>query len=76
MHKSIRDVLDERIKQDTSWGGQTHDDKHSDEDWDEFIVEYAEANSPRTINLKFRQRMVAIAALALAAIESRDRKYP
>ncbi|NJM74642.1 MAG: hypothetical protein HC852_01410 [Acaryochloridaceae cyanobacterium RU_4_10] len=63
-------------KQDTEWDGALHDDEHSLEDWIDFIdaqinrVEECES----TNLLGARERLIKVAALAVAAIESLDRK--
>jgi hypothetical protein len=58
----------ERVEQDRQWGGPEHDDEHDEQDWSDFIVHQACA-------IDFgRERLVKIAALAVAAIESIDRK--
>lgn len=81
--KQIRvlcEVIEERERQDAEWGGPEHDDRHSPHDFARFVngktgrvYGYAdtEANA-----VEARRRFVQIAALAVAAIESIDRKYP
>ncbi len=71
--ESVSNVYDEikaeRQRQDAQWGGPDHDDSHSQWDWQQFIFEFASAWR----GTNFRQRMVVVAALAVAAIESTDR---
>lgn len=68
----LAEINRERVKQDAKWGGPQHDDTHVPEDWLSFIsVRIAES---RTHPHKYRQNMVEIAALAVAAIESDDRR--
>lgn len=63
----------ERVRQRQQWGGGTHDDNHDIFDWFEFMrhqmhkVQY---------DLEHYQRegLIKIAALAIAALESLDRK--
>ena len=72
---AVRDVLAERKRQDAQWGGPAHDDEHDAQDWASYIrrqlkrlveVNYAESFA--------RERFVKIAALAVAAVETIDRK--
>lgn len=87
--RTLLDVLDERARQYGKWGGggqedcAEHDDTHSRGDWLRFVqkqvglafvhidgVDDTDAeHGPR-----YRARLVKIAALALAAIESFDRR--
>jgi len=63
----------ERERQDKKWGGPEHDDEHTVDDWSLFIRERTDAltssNAPAV-----RRALIEIAALAVAAIESIDRK--
>ena len=70
------DILDEikaeRMEQDKQWGGPSHDDHHTTTDWMRYITYQAQQSvNPN----EFRERMVKVAALAVAAIESYDRKH-
>ena len=73
----LRDVQDERIRQDEKWGGPKHDDTHSFRDWffyrssrEEAIIELCRHhNAP----IEHRKLLVEIAALAVAQIEALDR---
>jgi hypothetical protein len=65
----FNEVVAERARQDARWGGPEHDDGHSEGDWADFIREYAWGDR----GADFRERMLKIAALAVAAIESHDR---
>ena len=63
------EIAKERRLQDEQWGGPMHDDQHPWADWLGFIQKQVKsATSP-----DFRERMVKVAALAIAAIESHDR---
>jgi hypothetical protein len=66
----------ERIRQDSQWGGAQHDDTHSVENWSEYIDKQTYyANECGDSDLAdARQRFVKAAALAVAAIESIDRR--
>jgi len=72
MKKILEDIRKERKRQDRQWGGADHDDQHFIEDWEEYICEFA--NAERGPINDFRGRMICIAALAVAAIQSHDRK--
>lgn len=69
----LAEIRGERQYQDYLWGGPEHDDKQTERNWTDFIVEYLSGLSPRTKDKGFRERMVKVAALAVAAIESHDR---
>lgn len=74
--KVITDVLVERASQDRQWGGPEHDDTHAHGDW----VSYIQYQMHRmmldpTISVAtIRERYIKIAALAVAAVESMDRR--
>lgn len=74
------EISRERDRQDRIWGGVEHDDSHSRQDWLSFIHKQGrlaeQAWSPSAVAEKefFESRMVKIAALAIAAIESSRRK--
>lgn len=62
------EICVERARQDDKWGGPEHDDEHSVNDWADFIRMRLSKQGNT-----FRQRMIEVAALAIAAIESTDR---
>lgn len=73
----LGEVYRERSRQDLKWGGPEHDDTHSTQDFCRWIKNYAswadqmaDANSMD----KARRRLINVAALAVAAVESLDRK--
>jgi len=71
-----QDVMVERQRQDGKWGGPEHDDQWSPLDWHEMIADYnAWARRMWTMGSleKARRRLVQVAALAIAAVESIDR---
>lgn len=87
----VGEITDERALQDAKWGGAAHDDKHTPYDWHRFIVEHASKAiavlpaadlrslppvAQRAYITEYRRHMIEVAALAVAAIESLDRKYP
>jgi hypothetical protein len=71
--KALQAIVLERSRQDQQWGGPGHDDEHDAADWREFIkkqagrISYLRLANPRDCFIK-------IAALAVAAIESIDRR--
>lgn len=70
---ALNDVIGERKRQDAEWGGPATDDKNSFDDWARFITK--QIQSVKFDNVEtIRRPYVKIAALALAAIESIDRK--
>lgn len=72
MKTILNEIRAERKRQDAKWGGPDHDDKHHPGQWLDFIMRFwNKANNPSE---PFRYRMIQIAALAVAAIESHDRK--
>lgn len=69
----------ERDAQDKEWGGHGHDDRHHPGEWIEFIHHQTrrimEHDWYGPVNeAAIRQRWVKIAALAVAALESSDRR--
>lgn len=76
-HLIIGEVLKERGSQDKKWGGAEHDDGHELFDWLHFIekkcgqARYHHANSDFQ---NARRRLIQIAALAIAAVESANRR--
>lgn len=83
----IEQILEERDRQDDQWGGPKHDDKHTYVDWIRFIhhqigsliQQPGSAGQLQRMMRKdanfeaFERRMVKVAALALAAVESQRR---
>ena len=70
----VAQILDERQRQDEKWGGADHDDEHEATEWLSFIDEHRlRARKVVSDRDAFRHRLVIIAALAIAAIESIDR---
>ena len=50
-----------------------HDDRHQDEDWQEFI-KYKVGDLTHSTPREYRELMIKIAGLAVSAVESFDRK--
>lgn len=81
VERVVLDVMAERDRQDAQWGGPVHDDTHNVFDWTRYIEQQIaklgdlpEGQLPTPEDARFR--LVKIAALAFAAIESHDREYP
>jgi hypothetical protein len=69
----------ERERQDEQWGGPDHDDRHGWEEWTWFIqkqLNIARSRVEKGDEAEYRRRLVNIGALAVAAIESFDRRGP
>lgn len=65
----------ERKKQDRKWGGADHDDEHGVKDWATFIDERCyELQNDETPPKRIRQLFIEIAALAVAGVQSYDRR--
>jgi hypothetical protein len=62
----MQDIAVERDTQDRQWGGASHDDTHVMADWHQYINYQSDL-------MECRDRLVKIAALAIAAIDSIDR---
>ena len=87
-HKAVilDDILHERTRQDEQWGGSGHDDQHDPRDWLDYMSHQAhqmfdfdgEPGNPPLMRPipDIRERFIKIAALAVAAVESMDRKTP
>jgi len=66
----LTEVAEERDRQDEKWGGPEHDDLHSVRDW----IGYIRDHNKQALDVgEFRQQMIRVAALAVAAVESYDR---
>jgi hypothetical protein len=65
-----REISLEREKQDKMWGGKEHDRMHTSHDWIAYLTKHVgrAVHWPWTPE-KFRQEMIVVAALAVAAIE-------
>jgi hypothetical protein len=66
----VAEIEAERAKQDKKWG-PAHDDSHVQSDWIEIIRMHNESYFDGG---HYRRHLIKIAALAIAAIESHDRK--
>jgi hypothetical protein len=71
----LNEIVRERDSQDEEWGGPDHDDSHDRADWVRFIEKQcrlAQTAASRPLD-DYESRMVKIAALAVAAVESSRR---
>lgn len=76
---TILDIEKERIRQDARWGGPERDDTNTEKQWvsliDLYITKAVIALQTDYVDsLDYREELVKVAALAVAAIESYDRK--
>lgn len=71
----IEQITTERNLQDEQWGGESHDDSHSSFEFREFIEKQLSfiTDNPEEF-VENRNRLIKVAALAIAAIESIDRR--
>jgi len=76
----MREVALERYAQDEKWGGEENDDKNTFQGWFCFIDGKLEKAADAVVSIngsdpaEYRRRMVQVAALAVAAVESLDRQ--
>jgi hypothetical protein len=72
----LSEIADERRRQDELWGGSYHDDEHGEYEWIDIIDHYVDQArfATRSPAKDYRTELVKVAALAVAAIESYDRK--
>lgn len=70
----VDEVLAERVRQDAKWGGPAHDDTHVLSDWWGFIRERLDTLQYPLGPADERRDLIEVAALAIAAVESMDRK--
>ena len=79
MNGVLLEVANERQRQDEKWGGPSHDDFHSLHVWPRWIKNYA-SWADQMLDMrsygKMRNRLIQIAAMAVAAVESLDRQVP
>lgn len=85
IERVLADVRDERARQTEIWGGPTYDDQHGPGDWLDYLAEHtAKAEAQLELDggywylnsraaAEYRRRLIEVAALAVAAVESFDR---
>lgn len=67
------EVNAERAKQDEQWGGSKHDDAHELLDWVAYMEHQLYRATTAETDAEWRERLIKVAALAVAAVESLDR---
>jgi hypothetical protein len=78
MSEIFNEITEERSRQDQQWGGSEHDDTHDSLDFTMFIQLQALKHNRafvRNKHIECRERLIKIAALAVAAVESMDRRH-
>lgn len=75
MPNIIQRIVAERARQDQQWGGPEHDDGHGPRVWEDILSDHVTrltdvSGDPAT---DYRDRMVKIAAIAVAAVQTWDR---
>jgi hypothetical protein len=81
MRKSLKRIFEEIEQENTRsneiYGGPVHDDAHDLQEWQRFMMPYiGNICKEHVTDEYFRENMLKIANLAVAAIESLDRKNP
>jgi hypothetical protein len=69
----LDNIRAERHRQDAKWGGPEHDDEHDPLHWCGFVGEHL-ARARKERGVIYRYQMIRVAALAIAAVESFDRR--
>jgi hypothetical protein len=72
----LKEIDAERDRQDIKWGGPVHDDKISPGGWCLLAQDYAgwaRVMAGMDNPVKYRRRLLQVAAIAVAAIEALDR---
>jgi hypothetical protein len=75
-YRILYEIEDERKRQDQLWGGREHDDTHDEWDWLQYLTRMLEKTDRAILNQNmpvYRERLVKLAAIAIAAAESYDR---
>lgn len=70
----LDEVAAERVRQDAKWGGPAHDDTHTLFEWWGFIRRRMVGRAVPDGKALERRDMIQVAALAVACVESMDRK--
>ena len=77
MDRILEEIRRERDRQDEKYGGPDHDDSHYPGDWCLILSKYLGRAAAETIDAEpdaaFRDNMIKIAAVAIAATQSLDR---
>lgn len=72
----FREILAERREQDVRWGGPSHDDTHLPFEWCQYIDKFRRYARDSDSASEYEHRLIQIAALAVAAVESSRRLNP
>jgi hypothetical protein len=67
------EIVAERAHQDEKWGGPDWDDELTCKQWEDRIIHYAWGLKSHIRCKSFRDRMIKVAALGVAAIQACDR---
>lgn len=74
----LQEVLDERERQGAKGASIDFDDKNTEQDWIAFLLYYISLGATKRLwkdpGRPFRQAMIIVAALAVAAVEWCDRR--
>ncbi|MBW8267936.1 hypothetical protein [Caldovatus aquaticus] len=73
----LSEIAAERTRQDAQWGGPAHDDTMPLDEFVALIRDYAgwaRVKAREGSMVEARQRLIQVAALAVAAVESLDRR--
>ena len=77
MDRILQEIRRERDRQDVKYGWPDHDDGHYPGDWCLILSKYLGSAAAETIDAEpdaaFRDNMIKIAAVAIAATQSLDR---
>ncbi len=77
MDQILEEIRQERDRQDERYGGPDHDDNHYPGDWCLILTKYLGRAAAATIDKEpdamFRESMIKLAAVAVAASQSFDR---
>jgi hypothetical protein len=77
MDRVLEEIKRERDRQDETYGGPDHDDSHYPGDWCLILSKYLGQAATETIDARpdaaFRDNMIKIAAVAIAATQCFDR---
>ncbi len=67
-------VEEERERQDQKYGGPSHDDEHDPHEWCHFLRLHVEKAHRAVSGDVYRNQLIRVIALAVAAVEVYDRK--
>jgi len=70
----LNQIEKERERQDLKWGGPAHDDRHDERDWLHYLEHQLFGYVRASTIWEGRARLLKLAALTVAVIESIDRQ--